>query len=184
MRNRLAVLVLAGGLVAVLTGLAGCSGDAGNAPAASTTTSTPDSAAIRAGLVSLYAGDHPTASSTTDGGCVADALLAGTTPDELRDAGVLDAAYLPVRALPKLPAPLAERWVDAQLGCTDYVESSAHAHAALSHGSLDAEEYAACLRGAVTGPQLREALVATLTGDWDGSAVSRLSDAESSCAGH
>ncbi len=183
MSNRRSLLLLAAGLSALL-GLSGCTGGSDHAPAASSSSSTPDLSAIRAGLVALYAGDHPTDDDTADGGCVADALLTRTTPDELRDAGVLDAAYLPVSALPKLPRPLAESWVDAQLDCTDYLAASARAHAALSHGSLDAEAYAACLGAAISGPQLRAALVATLTGSWDGPEVARLSHAESRCARH
>lgn len=145
--------------------------------------STPDPATIRAGLAALYAGDHATAADRRDGDCFAAQLVVRATPQQLRDAGVLDDSWRVVRELPVLPEPLAERWVDAQFACVDFVEQSARAQAQVSHGAVDEEVYAACLRDLVSQDRLRAAVVETLTGAWDGPDVTRLSRAQATCAG-
>lgn len=165
--------------LALLTGSTGCSGDG---PEAGSGDPEPDRAAIRAGLSGLFAGDHPTDRDTADGACFADELLGRVTPDRLRTAGVLDPSYEVASELPPLPEELARPWVEAQFACTDLVARTAAAQAGVSHGAVDAATYAACLRGALTDAELKAAVVDTLTGDWAGTDLARLTDAGADCA--
>ncbi len=72
--------------------------------------------------------------------------------------------------------------MDAQFACTDYVEESTRALVAQSKGRLDPEAYAACLREALTDDELREAVVASLTGAWETPEVNKLADAQGRCS--
>jgi hypothetical protein len=161
---------------------AGCSGPDVDPSGSPTDGASPDAEAIRSGLAALFAGDHPSARDTRDGACFADALMERTTPRDLRDAGVLDASYVVAAEQPALPQELAEAWASAQFECTDFVAESARAQVSISHGRVDGEAYAACLRGALTGGQVRAAVVETLTGTFDGVAVDRFNGAQSVCS--
>ncbi|MGZ4496826.1 MAG: hypothetical protein ACXVWZ_05035 [Nocardioides sp.] len=167
-------------LAVLLLGLAGgCSGhhDTPDGPQP-----TPDRAAIGTGLARLFAGDHPSAADTADGECFARQLAARVTPDQLRAAGVLDASYAVVDAVPVLDQRVGEAWVQAQLACVDVVEASARAAVQLSHGAVDPGRYAACLRAAVDPDAIHAALLAGLTGHLDGPEVQRLADAQAACS--
>ncbi len=168
-------------LVAVLLlGLSGCSGEGQDS-----STSQADAAqqaAIRDGLAAHFAGDHPDARKRDAGACFARSLTERASPDQLRDAGVLDADLDVVQELPTLPEDVAGDWAAAQLDCTDYVEESTRAQVEITKGKVDADEYAACLRAALTEDQMRAALVDTLTGDWGGVDVARLGRAQTDCA--
>ncbi|MCW2793728.1 MAG: hypothetical protein JWO76_2826 [Nocardioides sp.] len=142
----------------------------------------PDRGAIRTGLAAAVARAEPAPGDADEGTCFANTLMGQTTPEQLRDAGVLDASYHMVERLPKLPEELAEVWAAAQLRCTDFVGLSAQAQAKLSHGGVDPEAYADCLHAALTDDQLRAALVDTLTGDWDGADLDRFTSAQGTCA--
>ena len=169
-------LVLAAALLALT--LSGC--DEGDPPAAEG--SGADSAAIRGDLAALYAGDHAGEEETASGDCFAEAFTALTTHDQLRDAGVLDASYAVVAELPVLPPDVAEAWVEAQFGCSDFVIESTNAQVKISKGRIDTEKYAACLRQEVTEDDLRAAATSSLTGDWDAPSVSALADAQGRCS--
>jgi hypothetical protein len=142
----------------------------------------PDRNAIRQGLADVVARARPGPGEAGEGQCFGNTLMGQTTPEQLQDAGVLDASYRVVDHLPKLPEDLAEVWARAQLRCTDFVERSAQAQEEISHGGIDPEAYADCLRGALSEDQLRAALVDTLTGDWDGADLDRFSAAQGACA--
>lgn len=167
------VLVLT---VVALLALAGCTSEE------PTPAEKGDPVAIRAGLASLFAGDHPGAEETAAGTCFAEELVSRTGTERLREAGVLDASYDVVDALPTLPEDLAGDWVDAQFACTDFVEESTRAQVKVTKGRLDAEAYAACLRAALTEDELRAAVVDSLTGDWSGADLARLGEAQTDCA--
>jgi len=143
---------------------------------------TPDQAEIRSGLAALFAGDHPGARETTEGDCFAERLTRAVSTQELRSAGVLDASYDVVTEPPPLPADVAGEWADAQLACTDFVEASTRAQVKVTKGDLDQQAYAACLRRQLTGDDIRAALTASLSGDFDDPDVARLSAAQSACA--
>ena len=143
---------------------------------------TPDQAGIRSGLASLFAGDHPGTRETTEGECFAEKLTDAVSPRELRSAGVLDASYDVVAQAPPLPADVAGDWADAQLACADFVEASARAQVKVTKGDIDAEAYSRCLRQELTDEQIREAVTASLMGDFDAAAVGDLSTAQASCA--
>jgi hypothetical protein len=173
----------AGVVAALLAGLllacgsacdSGADNDAGGAD--------PDRDSIRAGLADAVARDQPGPDDAAEGECFASTLTGQTTPQQLQDAGVLDASYRVVEHLPKLPEDLAEVWARAQLRCTDFVERSAQAQEQISHGAVDPEAYADCLRDALTDEQLRAAVVDSLTGDWDGNDLARFSAAQGDCA--
>lgn len=136
---------------------------------------------IRADLAALFAGDHPEQRELDAGRCFAEAFTAATTPAELRDGGVLDASYDVVDPLPSLPADLAATWVEAQFGCTDFVEESTRAQVKVSKGRIDAEGYAACLADSLTEEQMRAAVQATLEARWDAAELRGLSDAQTVC---
>lgn len=142
----------------------------------------PDRDEIEAGIAALFAGDHPTAEDTQTGTCFATELLARSTPEQLRTAGVLDASYGVVADLPTLERPLAETWVDAQFACTDFITESARAQVQISHGAIDEEAYVACLTAALSPEQVRAAVIDTLTGTFDSPAVTRLSKAQLTCS--
>ena len=90
------------------------------------------------GLAAMYAGDHPDPDDVAEGDCFADALLAATTPEQLRDGGLVDASYVVVTEIPALPEDLAGTVADAQLACTDFVEDSTAAQVSITKGRLDA----------------------------------------------
>jgi hypothetical protein len=162
----------------VVAGASACDGDgSGGSDGAE-----PDRDAIRAGLAAVVARPEPVAGDADEDTCFANTLMGQTTPEQLRDAGVLDASYRVVEHLPKLPEDLAETWAGAQLRCTDFVERSAQAQEEISHGGLDPEAYADCLRGALSEDELRAAMVDTLTGDWGGADLDRFSAAQGDCA--
>ncbi|WP_372729907.1 hypothetical protein [Nocardioides sp.] len=179
--TRAAVTCLLG---AALLLLGGCSsGETGETGEGSSDTggATASTTAIRAGLVELVVGARATRAERADARCFADALLARTTPDQLRSAGVLDASYDVVDELPILSRDDAGTWVDAQFSCADFVDQSARAQEQLSHGAIDRARYAQCLREALTTEQLRAAVVDTLSGAWDGPALARFSAAQADC---
>lgn len=136
---------------------------------------------IRADLAALFAGDHPEQRELDAGQCFAEAFTGATTPAELRDGGVLDASYDVVDPLPSLPAGLAATWVEAQFGCTDFVEESTRAQAKVSKGRIDEEAYAACLADSLSEAQMRAAVQATLEARWDAAELRRLSEAQTTC---
>jgi hypothetical protein len=72
--------------------------------------------------------------------------------------------------------------VDAQFACVDFAEESARAQGQASHATVDEAAYADCLRELVSTDQLRAAVIDTLTGVWDSTAVARLSEAQQTCA--
>lgn len=163
--------------------LAGCSDPASSPePAASpaaTGATAADEDAIRTGLATAFAGGSPTAEAE----CFADEVLAATTPEELREAGVLDQEYAVAEPFPPLPRELAEKVVSAQLSCTDFVAASTRAGTYVTKGRLDRERYERCLRRELPRARVREALVAGLMGDWESPALSRLATAQADCAG-
>jgi hypothetical protein len=143
---------------------------------------TPDAAAIRSGLASLFAGDHPGSRENAEGKCFAEELTAEVSPEQLRSAGVLDASYEVVPDPPPLPADVAGDWADAQLACADFVEASTRAQVKVTKGDIDGEAYAACLRQRLTDDEIRAAIAASLSGDFEAAEVSALSAAQSACA--
>ena len=90
-------------LLAAVLALGGCQ-SGGDDPGA---TSSADPAAIRSGLASLFAGDHPGSREEAEGACFAEHLTESVTPRDLRSAGVLDSSYDVVAELPPLPADVA-----------------------------------------------------------------------------
>ena len=168
------VLVLIA-LAALGVSAAGCSSE-GEPPA------DYDAAVVRDGLAALFAGDHPEAQDSRAGDCFAGRFTSETTPEELRAAGLLDEKYDVVAGLPVLSPGLAEKWVDAQFACTDFVAESTRAQVKVTHGRLAPDAYAACLRELMPEADLRAAVVETLTAQWDGEHVSRLGAAQSDCA--
>lgn len=169
-------------LVCLLVVLVGCSDPAASPEPAETSTSSDtaevDEAAIRSGLATAFAGGSPTAQAD----CFADEVVAATTPEELREAGVLDEEYAVAEPLPPLPRELAEKVVSAQLTCTDFVAASTRAGTYVTKGRLDRERYERCLRRELSESQVREALVAGVMGDWESPALARLATAQADCA--
>ncbi len=108
-------------LFCLLVGLTACTSAEEDPPAAAPTV---DEAALADGLAAVYAGDNPDPDDVTEGDCFADALLASTTPEELRAGGLVDASYAVVSEIPVLDADLAGPVADAQLACTDFVADS------------------------------------------------------------
>ncbi|MGH3334352.1 MAG: hypothetical protein ACRDOZ_00925, partial [Nocardioides sp.] len=143
---------------------------------------TADPSGIRADLASLFAGDHPGARENAEGRCFAEQLTAAVSPGQLRSAGVLDASYDVVAEPPPLPEDVAGDWADAQLACADFVEASTRAQVKVTKGNLDGEAYAACLRRKLTDDEIRAAVAASLSGDFDAAEVGDLSAAQSACA--
>ena len=143
---------------------------------------TPDPSAIRSGLASLFAGDHPGSRENAEGKCFAEELTTAVSPEQLQSAGVLDESYDVVAEPPPLPEDVAGDWADAQLACADFVEASTRAQVKVTKGDLDGEAYAACLRQKLTDDEIRAAVAASLSGDFDAPEVSALSAAQSSCA--
>ncbi len=158
--------------------LLGCSGgEAEPGPTAPTI----DTAAVRDDLVGLWVGDDVTPEDTATGECFADELTSRATPEQLRDAGILDASYDVVPELPFLDREGAELWVDAQFACTDLVTESVRAQVAATKGKVDRAAYEACLRAALTEDQLRETAVQSVMGDLGGDAVAAFSRAQLDC---
>ena len=176
--TRTCALLLAS-LVLLATGCSGQDADPSSGPAGE---ASPHARAIRSGLAALVAGDHPSRRDTRNGACFARALMARTTPEDLRDAGVLDASYAVVAEQPPLPRELADVWASAQFECTDFVAESARAQVAISHGKVDGETYATCLREKLTSDEIRAAVVASLIGTFNGVDVNRFSRAQGECA--
>jgi hypothetical protein len=174
---RMCVLV-----IAIVLALGGCQADGSDPAEGSGNGPSPDSAAIRSGLASLFAGDHPGSRETAEGRCFAEELTAAVPPEELRSAGVLDASYDVVAEPPPLPEDVAGDWADAQLACADFVEASTRAQVKVTKGDLDGEAYAACLRQKLTDEQIRAAVAASLRGDFDAAEVAELSASQSACA--
>jgi hypothetical protein len=173
-------VLLATTLVALLA--AGCSGGADDPdPAPTSPGAGVDEAALRDGLVGLWVGDDATPDDTATGECFADALLAGSTPDQLREAGILDPSYAVVAELPFLDEAGAALWVDAQFTCTDLVEESTRAQVAATKGKVDRTAYEACLRDALTEDQLRDAAERSVMGDLGGEPVAAFSQAQLTC---
>jgi hypothetical protein len=168
-------------LVALVLALAGCQSESGD-PGGSSDEPAPDPSAIRDGLATLFAGDHPGSRENAEGACFAEMLTAEVTPRELQEAGVLDASYDVVTEPPPLPADVAAEWADAQLACADFVEASTRAQVKVTEGDLDRAAYAKCLRGELTDAEIRAAVTASLAGRFDAPEVSALSAAQSRCA--
>jgi len=141
-----------------------------------------DAGAVRQGVAALFAGDHPEVQDSEAGACFAGAFTEATTPEELREVGILDERYDVVAHLPTLTPGVAEKWVDAQFACTDFVAESVRAQIKVTKGRLDPDAYAACLHGLMSDADLRAAVVESLTGQWDGEHVSRLGGAQHDCA--
>ncbi len=175
--------VLVTGLVlGVVLALGGCQSDGSDPDGGSGDRPGPDPAAIRSGLASLFAGDHPGAREIAEGTCFAEELTSAVSPEQLRSAGVLDASYDVVAEPPPLPEDVAGDWADAQLACADFVEASTRAQVKVTKGNLDGEAYAACLHRKLTDEEIRAAVAASLRGDFDADEVSDLSAAQSACA--
>ncbi len=167
-------------LFCLLVGLTACTSTEEEPPAPSPTI---DEAALADGLAAVYAGDNPDPDDVSEGTCFAEALLASTTPEELRAGGLVDASYAVVTEIPTLDADLAGPVADAQLACTDFIEDSTAAQVHVTKGGLDREAYAACLADELDAATIRDSVVASLMGEWDDPAVVALSDAQTSCAG-
>ena len=141
-----------------------------------------DTEAVEQGIADLYAGDHATEEDSEAGACFASELVERAGVERLRDAGIVaDSGEVPTE-LPAFDDETARLWVEAQFACTDYVEESTRALVAQSKGKLDPEAYAACLREAITDAELREAVVASLTGAWEAPEVNKLADAQARCS--
>ena len=140
-----------------------------------------DQAALVAGLAAMYAGDNPDPDDVTEGECFADALVGSTTPEALREGGLVDASYVVVTEIPALAEGLAGTVADAQLACTDFIADSTAAQGSITKGSVDAEAYATCLRGELDDAAIRASLVASLMGEWENPALVRLSEAQATC---
>jgi hypothetical protein len=169
-------------VVGLVLALAGCQSEGGGGPAGSPDEPSPDVSAIRDGLATQFAGDHPGSRENTEGACFAEKLTAAVSPEQLRKAGVLDASYDVVTEPPPLPADVAGEWADAQLECADFVEASTRAQVKVTKGDLDGPRYAACLRESLTQAQIRAAIASSLRGDFDDAAVADLSEAQATCA--
>ena len=141
-----------------------------------------DAAQIRADLAAVFAGDHPEDRDTENGECFADELTSRLSNEQLREAGILDASYDVVPSIPQLSEEAAGAWADAQVACTDFVEESTRAQVKVTKGRIDTEAYAACLRAALTDEEMRDAVVDSLTGDWQGADLAALGRAQSECA--
>ncbi len=141
-----------------------------------------DETGLAEGLAAMYAGNNPDPDDVSEGDCFADALLAATTPEQLRDGGLVDASYDVVTEIPALPEDLAGTVADAQLACTDFVEDSTAAQVSITKGRLDARAYEACLRATLDDAAIRAGVIASLTGSWEDPALARLSEAQADCA--
>jgi hypothetical protein len=174
-------------VAAVVLAVGGCSGGGGQSEPTPSTSATPSSGAPPTGdptadLVALYAGDRPEQQDLRDGRCFARELQARLDRAALTEAGIVGADGGVVDRLPVFDTATATAWVDAQLACVDYVEASTRALLTQTRGELDAEAYAACLRGALTEAELRAALVQTLSGGFGSPEVAALADAQADCA--
>jgi len=141
----------------------------------------PSREAVEQGLAELYAGDHATPDDVESGACFAAELVDRAGVDRLREAGIVTESGEVAAEPPTFDDETAALWVDAQFACVDWVEESTRALTAQTKGDLDPEAYAACLRGALEEDQIRAAVEATLTGDWEAPAVEALSSAQGRC---
>jgi hypothetical protein len=169
-------------VISLVLGLGGCQSGGSDTDGGSGEGPTPDPSAIRSGLASLFAGDHPGSRENTEGQCFAEELTAAVSPEQLQAAGVLDASYDVVTEPPPLPEDVAGDWADAQLACSDFVEASTRAQVKVTKGNLDDGAYAACLRQELSDDEIRAAVAASLSGDFGAPQVSTLSAAQSRCA--
>ncbi len=142
----------------------------------------PNTDAVEQGIADLYAGDHATEEDSEAGACFASELVDRAGVEGLRDAGIVTESGGVATELPGFDEETARLWVEAQFACTDYVEESTRALVAQSKGKIDPEAYAACLREALTDDELREAVVASLTGAWETPEVNKLADAQGRCS--
>jgi hypothetical protein len=140
-----------------------------------------DLEAARKSLVTLWVGDDATPATLKAGRCFATMLVSNSSPEELRDAGILDASYAVVAQLPSFDREGAELWVDAQFACVDFVAESARAQVAATKGKVDRAAYETCLRDALSEDQLREAAIESVMGDLGGEAVTAFSQAQLAC---
>ena len=142
----------------------------------------PQADTVRAGLATLYADHDTSAAVVAESTCFADALLDRLSLDQLVAAGLVEDDGQVTAAAPVLDVDVAGAWVDAADSCVPYAEVSARAAAVGSPG-LDEAAYVACLEDAVAPDRVREALVATLSGDYSSDpAVADLTAAEARCA--
>jgi hypothetical protein len=155
--------------------LVGCSDDEPERNDASTE-------AVEEGIADLYAGDHATDEDSETGACFAAELVDRAGIDGLRDAGIVTDSDEVATELPAFEEETARLWVEAQFACTDYIEESTRALVAQSKGKLDPEAYAECLRAAITDAELREAVVASLTGAWEAPEVNKLAAVQAQCS--
>ncbi|HWM74744.1 MAG TPA: hypothetical protein VNQ53_13425 [Nocardioides sp.] len=142
----------------------------------------PNTDAVEQGIADLYAGDHATDEDSVAGACFASELVDRAGVDGLRDAGIVTESGGVATELPAFEEETARLWVEAQFACTDYIDESTRALVAQSKGRLDPKAYADCLRGAITDDELREAVVASLTGAWETPEVNKLADAQARCS--
>ena len=159
--------------------LSGCSSSEDAPPAPRPPADEP---ALAEGLAAMYAGDNPDPDDLTEGECFADALLSSTSPEVLREGGLVDASYVVVTEITTLAEGLAGDVADVQLVCTDFIEDSTAAQVSITKGSLDAATYIACLRGELDDAAIRASVVASLMGEWEDPALVRLSEAQATCA--
>lgn len=170
-------------LVLALTACSPGSGvDGPPSPGGATTPSGYEESRVRADLAAGFAGDRPGPEATEEGECFADEVLSSTTPEELREGGVLDEEYAVLASFPALERPLAVKVVAAQLECTDFVADSSRAGSYITKGRLAQRRYAACLRDDLSRDMIRAALLAAVMGEWEDDAVERLSAAQAGCA--
>ncbi len=175
-------VLVTGLVIGLVLMLGGCQSGGSDPDGGSGDGPTPDLSTIRSDLASLFAGDHPGSRENAEGKCFAEELTAAVSPEQLRSAGVLDASYDVVAAPPPLPEDVAGDWAEAQLACADFVEASTRAQVKVTKGDLDGEAYAACLRQKLTDDEIRAAVAASLSGDFDAPEVGVLSAAQSACA--
>ncbi len=175
-------VLVTGLVIGLVLALGGCQSDGSDPGGGSGEGPSPDPSAIRSGLASLFAGDHPGSRENAEGRCFAEQLTAAVSPEQLRSAGVLDASYDVVAEPPPLPEDVAGDWADAQLACANFVEASTRAQVKVTKGNLDGEAYASCLRQKLTDEEIRAAVTASLKGDFDAAEVGVLSSAQSACA--
>jgi len=182
-------------VLAVLGSLlvSGCTDDPEPGPSGTPTTPTADSATtsvvpvdpdtVESELAAVFAGDHSGKNARSEGRCFAQNLLSAIDAEALRDAGVVGADGHVVDPVPVLDVAVAERWVDAQEACIDFITASTRALTAQSKGKLDGVAYQACLRAALTPDAVRAALVSALSGGLTSPEVEALTDAQDTCAG-
>ena len=121
----------------------------------------------------------PEPGRTPRGTCFAEELTASRSPrSSCGRPGCSTRRTTSSTSLPPLPEDVAGDWADAQLACADFVEASTRAQVKVTKGDLDGEAYAACLRQKLTDDEIRAAVAASLSGDFDAAEVSALSTAQ------